>query len=241
MKSLSKSVATAAGLTGLMLATFTMSPVFADSPGQIEGGPIYRIENVTQKATTFTNPASAGTCDQLEYSVRLHNSGFGEVTNIVVSAPLAAGSATTNTSNVKVTYGGGVATSTTASATLNLSSAQTVSYQSGTTEVLDSNGNLIKTIKSDDGIASTGVNVGDLAGSTTEYVNFEAKVNCPTPPTPPATPTPTPATPTTPSTPAAPTTLVNTGPGSVVALFAVVTVAGAAAYRFVLGRRLSRQ
>lgn len=55
----------------------------------------------------------------------------------------------------------------------------------------------------------------------------------PPPTTPPSTP---PATP-----PATPTALVNTGPGSVVGLFAAATAAGAVVYRRMLTRRLSRQ
>lgn len=45
--------------------------------------------------------------------------------------------------------------------------------------------------------------------------------------------------PTTP--PAQPTTLVNTGAGSVAGIFAAATAAGAAGYRYMLGRRLGRQ
>lgn len=58
-----------------------------------------------------------------------------------------------------------------------------------------------------------------------------------TPPkvTPPKTP------PSTPATPATPTALVNTGPGSVIGLFAAATVAGSVIYRRMLTRRLSRQ
>ena len=43
------------------------------------------------------------------------------------------------------------------------------------------------------------------------------------------------------STPSAPTQLVNTGAGSVVGIFAATTAAGAAAYRYLLGRRLSQR
>ena len=50
--------------------------------------------------------------------------------------------------------------------------------------------------------------------------------------------TPPPTTP--PSTPA-PTTLVNTGPGQVAGIFATTSALGAGAYRWMLGRRLSRQ
>jgi hypothetical protein len=65
-------------------------------------------------------------------------------------------------------------------------------------------------------------------------VTANVVVHMPTTPKPPVTP-PT----TTTTTP--PTKLVNTGAGSVIGIFAAATAAGAAAYRFVLGRRLSRQ
>ncbi len=48
-------------------------------------------------------------------------------------------------------------------------------------------------------------------------------------------------TPTTPGTPGQPTTLVNTGPGSVAAMFVAITAIGTVAYHWMLGRRLSRQ
>jgi hypothetical protein len=57
--------------------------------------------------------------------------------------------------------------------------------------------------------------------------------------TPPTTTPPTIITTT--STPAAPTSLVNTGAGSVVGIFAATTALGAAGYRWMTSRRLSRQ
>jgi len=58
-------------------------------------------------------------------------------------------------------------------------------------------------------------------------------VNFTTPPTtPPATTT---------AAPGQPTTLVNTGPGSVIGIFGATTAMGTLAYRWMLGRRLSRQ
>jgi uncharacterized repeat protein (TIGR01451 family) len=54
-------------------------------------------------------------------------------------------------------------------------------------------------------------------------------------------PTVTPPTTTTTPPAATPTTLVNTGAGNVVGIFAATSALGAGAYRFVLGRRLSRQ
>lgn len=209
------------------------APVFADSPARIGNGDIYRVANVTQK-TDFADPATANACDELEYKVRLHNSSFTQATNIVANATLSSAAATQNVSKMTITFEGGDSSSLSDTATVNLTSAQGISYESGTTQLLDANNNVVKSLS--DGVTAGGVNVGNLNGSTTEFVQFKAKVNCPT--TPPVTP---PTTPSTPSTPAAPTTLVNTGAGSVAAIFAAATVAGIALYRVVLGRRLSRQ
>ena len=61
-----------------------------------------------------------------------------------------------------------------------------------------------------------------------------------TPPTtPPSTPPTTPGTTSTPS--STPTQLVNTGPGSDAAVFAIATAAGIIGYRWYISRRLSRQ
>jgi len=208
------------------------APVFADSPGQIGSGDIYRVANLTQK-TDFADSTKANACDELEYKVRLHNSRFGQVTNIVAKTTLPSGK--TSVSNMTVNYqSDGPVTSVSDTATVSFGSAQTISYEAGSTQLLDGDNNVIKSLS--DGIVGSGVNVGTLAGSTTEFVQFKAKVNCPT--TPPVTP---PTTTTTTSTPAAPTTLVNTGAGSVAGIFAAAVAFGAVAYRVVLSRRLSRQ
>jgi hypothetical protein len=339
MKSLSKASIVAASVVILALAAFASSPAMADGLGQVGGGPIYRIKNITQNVD-YTNPASANACDELEYSVRLHNPGYGSISDLNVTMTLPSATGTSNTSTMTATYQGGAVSSTTATATVDLTSAQSISYVSGSTQLLDVNGNVVKSLP--DGVTQSGINLGDLNGSTTEYVNFEAKVNCPV--TPPVTPTyactllgltaeenrtvkisnfatsqsngatfsnavvnwgdsteltstspigqthqyaadgkytvtatanfsvnvngqiqtksatsesctqvvtfssttpPTVTPPTTPvtppATPAAPTALVNTGPGSVIGLFAASTLGGTVLYRRLLARRLSRQ
>jgi len=188
MKSLSKSMTVATGLIGLFMVAFTLTPAFADSPGQLQTGPIYRIKNITQN-TGYANPQTANACDELEYSIQLHNSGYGGITNMNVSATLPGGASTTNTSNATITYdestgGSGLGSPATASATLNISSAQSVSYVSGSTQLLNNTGAVIKALP--DGVTQSGVNIGGVAGSSTEYVNFEVKVGCPVTP-PPAT------------------------------------------------------
>jgi hypothetical protein len=226
-----KSLALSAAAAVIIPVAGLSGSAAADSPGQIGGGDIYRVKNIT-KNTDFADLTTANACDELQYKIRLHNSRFGEVTNIVANATLPAGPNSVSKMTVNYTSEG-PETSVSDTATVNLSTAQNINYVNGSTQLLDGNNNVIKALS--DGVTAGGVNVGDLKGSTTEFVQFKAKVNCPTPPqTPPTTPA-------TPAAPGAPTTLVNTGAGSVAAIFAAATVAGVAAYRFVLGRRLSRQ
>ena len=218
------------------------TPALASSPGQIDSGSIYRVKNVT-KNSDFAASASATCGDEVQFKALLHNSGFGSVDNVTVKATLPSGG---GTSALNVTYdSNGPEHSVSASATLNVNSGN-VSYLSGSSQLLDENNQLIKSLP--DGITSGGVNTGTLNGSTSEFVAFKAKVACESKPTcktnpklcpPPVTPPSTP--PSTPATPAAPTTLVNTGPGDVAAAFAVVTAAGAMGYRLYLSRRLARQ
>ena len=78
MKSLSKLVAlTAVGIITVALATFSLSPVFADSPGQLGGGSeVYKVKNLTQSGS-YANTITANACDEVQYSILLHNTSFG--------------------------------------------------------------------------------------------------------------------------------------------------------------------
>lgn len=208
----------------------------ADSPGQITAD--YLVKNLTQN-TKYSNQTNANACEELEYSFRLHNPSYSSANNVVVKATLPAAASTTNTSNGVVSYTDGVGSPATGSVTVNLSSAQSITYENGSAVLYNGSGSVIKTLP--DGITASGVNIGKVNGSTVEYVNFKAKVNCPKPecktnctPTPPVTP---PAT----TTPPAPTTLVNTGPGETAALFAIAMIAGTFGYRKYLSHRLGRQ
>lgn len=312
----------------MLLASLAHVPVaIAAGTGQIEGGPdVYLVKDLTSNGAYGDN-ITAGACDELEYSIRLHNSGFTAVNNINVKVALPSAASTSNTSTVTATYTDGIVPSTTDTTTVNFAAAQSISYESGTTQLFDGNGQLVG--GQPDGITGSGIGLGSLNGSTTEFVNFKAKVNCPTPPaytcdafditsdvnrnvkisvfkatavkdvtftnavvdwgdssTPLTSASPvgqthqyakdgtytltatahfaliangqdltasgpactkqvsfsTPGKPgTTTPTPAQPTTLVNTGPGEVVGLFAGVSALGAFAHRWMLGRRLSRQ
>jgi hypothetical protein len=163
------------------------------SEGQIGGGNIYFIKNETQN-TAYGATTNANACDELRYKVYLYNPGPSFLSSVNIQATLSSRVATSNTSTVTTNSVNAFPTTTSASATVNLSSAQSVSYESGTTQLLDINNNLIKDLP--DGITQGGINIGDLAASGTEFVQFDAKVNCPPPPTPPQPPKPPKPTPT---------------------------------------------
>jgi len=253
---MSKLTNIAAGLVAVPVLAISATAI-ADSPGQLQGGAnTYLVKNVTQSGS-YATTATAGACEELKYSVELHNTEFGKLSNINVTAtlPSAAGTSVVSNATATATNSAGTAVNTTGSTTVTLSSSQTVSYEAGSTALYDGSANLIKALP--DGITAGGVNAGDLNGSTTEFVTFKVKVNCP-PTTPPTQIQVCDLTTkkvitinesdfnaskhskdlTKCATPAAPTKLVNTGPGQVAGLFAAVTVAAAAARSLFVARRV---
>jgi len=219
MSKLSKIAATAAVAP---LLAFT-APAFAAGVGTLAGGDTYQAKNLTQ-GTAYGNNTSATCNDVVQYSMMLSNTQFTGLNNVTLKVTLPS---TGGVSTATATTDAGGTSGTTDTTTVTLSSGATQSLVSGSTELFDDKANPIKALP--DTITTSGVNIGTLNGSTTEFVNFKAKVTCPTTP------------PTTPPTTTPPTTLVNTGAGSVAGLFAVVAAAGAFGYRLFLGRRLSRQ
>lgn len=176
-----KAILTSVTLASLLLGSLVAAPAaLADGTGQIEGGSaVYEAKNLTT-GSAYSDNTSASACDELQYSIRLHNTGFVAVNNINVQVVLPTGASTTNTSTMTATYTDGLVSSTSDTTTVNFTNPQTISYESGTTKLYDSNGQLVQ--NEPDGITGSGVGLGSLNGSTTEYLNFQAKVNCPTPP-----------------------------------------------------------
>lgn len=200
--------------------------------GQIEGGDIYRVKNVT-KGSDFVDLASADAGDTLTYKVRIHNPGQECLSNVVVKAALPGGSDKTNTSTITVKADNATTNFISDTVTVNLSSAQTINYVPNSTQLLDANGAVKSTLP--ETLFSSGVNIGSICVSENnkEYVQFQAKVSTPAP-----TPTPTP-TPTTTTAAPAPKALPNTGPGEVAGLFAGASALGAAGH-YVTTRRNRR-
>lgn len=173
-------------VAGALVGIFTASallvaaPALATGQGQVEGGDIYRIKNVT-KNIDFKDPQTAGQCEIVQYKVRIHNPGPGVLGDVNVKAILPSAVATTNTSTVTVSGSNAFPQTTSDNAMLNLSSPLSVTYMNASTELLDHNGSLIKALP--DGITGNGVNIGTVGVSINEkrFVQFQAKVNCPTP------------------------------------------------------------
>lgn len=215
-----------AGAVAVASAAMLISPVLASNEGQIEGGNIYRIQNITQKVD-YANPATAKACDLVEYRVRIHNPGPGNLEQVNVKASLPSASATSNTSTITISSENADPKSTTATAVLNFADSENVSYVPGTTQLLDANTNVISNLP--DGVTQGGVNIGEVGVSINNkrFVQFEAKVNCPTPVTPSVTP---------PATPGTPAALPQTGADELAAL-AGVGGTGAIGYGVMAYRR----
>lgn len=156
-----------------VLGVMVSAPVFADSPGQLSNGPAnYKVRNVT-KNTAYAQSTTA-TCDEtVKYSITLSNSDYGLLTNLMVKANLASGAI-----NASATNAAGDTTAVSGTATVTVDKG-TLAYVPGSTVRITSDGKTTTPLA--DGIVGNGVNVGNLNGSTAIFVQFQAKVNCPTP------------------------------------------------------------
>lgn len=225
-----KLVLVAAALAAAPSLAFT-APVLADSPGSLASGPdLYQVRNVTKNGG-YASSASATCGDVVKYSIKLANSEYGLLTNVTVKAPLSGAmtATATNAANQQTSVSGNV--------TVNVEKGK-LAYVAGSTQNLDVNGGLIKTLP--DGITTSGVNKGNLNGSTREFVQFQAKVVCETQPTP-ETPV-TPVTPTNPEKPqtlgtAAPAVIAATGPASTIATMTGLSALAAGIGYFAQRRR----
>ncbi len=169
MKKLALLVAAIAAIPALFAA-----PVFADSPGQLSNGASnYKVRNVTQNGE-YSQKVAAVCGDTVKYSVTLANSDFGLLKDLTVKANLGSGAISASAINAE-----GKTTSVSGNVTVTLAKG-TLQYVSGSTVRIASDGSNSKSLP--DGVANGGVNVGELNGSTQIFVQFQAKVDCPTTP-----------------------------------------------------------
>lgn len=170
------SIATGAIVASVAVATSAFATY---DYGQIGSGDIYRVRNVSDNQTNFEKSTNADLCETVQFKVRVHNGGPKTVTNVNVKATLPSGVSTSHASTVRITADnnreGAVATG---SAAVNLSKAGSIAYVNGSTELLDTNGGVIRTLG--DTILTSGVNIGDVAVSLNNmrFVQFKAKMNC---------------------------------------------------------------
>lgn len=145
---------------------------FAGSPGQLAGGDNYVVKNLT-KGGAYSNSISAVCGDSVQYSMQISNTHFGALNNVTIKASLPTNGGT-STAVVTTDLGGQSGTTDTASVSLPANAKQVL--VNGSTVLYDGDGKAIKTLPN---TITSGVNIGTLAGSTTEFVNFKVKVDCP--------------------------------------------------------------
>lgn len=157
-------------LFGLLIFLVVPASALADSLGQLTSDAnTFMVANQTQNGS-YANTVNANCNEELLYSVRLHNSEFGGLTNVQVSANLMSGKMTAVPAQ-------GTSQGASGSVTVNLPANGSLAYQSDSTVLYNANGGVIGALP--DGITTVGVNAGNINGSTTEFVNFKAKVACP--------------------------------------------------------------
>lgn len=153
-----------------------VASVFADSPGQLSNGATnYEVKNVTKNGS-YGQTASATCGETVKYSVLLANSDFGLLKDLTVKADLGTGAISASAINAT-----GATTSVSGKVTVSLDKGSLV-YVPGSTVRVSSDG-ATKTPLAD-GVTAGGVNAGELNGSTQTFVQFQAKVDCPTTPPP---------------------------------------------------------
>ena len=182
MRKITRPLAFFTALVSVAALLLSVTPLaFAIGEGQIEGGDIYRIRNIT-KNTGFSNTQTADRCNEVQYKIRLHNPGPGIVSGVNVRVNLPQTASTVNVSTATISGQNMQPSTTTATATLNISTAETVSYISGSTQLLDTNSNVLQNLP--DGIIGGGVTVGTVGVSIQEirFVQFRANIGCPPPP-----------------------------------------------------------
>lgn len=179
-----RSLITPLALAILPALALVMSSNAAVQPS-IEAGNIYTVRNVT-KSTDFTDPNSADACDVLQYKVIIHNGGPVPLENVTVQATFPSGAPVKNVSTMTVSASNASPASTSDTATVNISSARSMSYVSGSSQLLNANGGVINNLP--DGLTQGPIPIGNVGVSINERrsVQFQMKLDCPPTPPPPA-------------------------------------------------------
>lgn len=164
-----KKFASLAALVMLPVLSVVFGATAFAAPGQLAGGSnLYKVRNVTQNGG-YSSSISAVCNDTVKYSVEISNTQYGALTDVTVKANLASG-------NINVSAKNDAGNTVTSNGHVTVSTNGTLQYIPGSTSLYTVSGAFVKTLA--DGVTSNGVNAGDLGGSTREFVQFQAKVNC---------------------------------------------------------------
>jgi len=218
-------------------AVAVVSGPVAFAAGQIEGGNIYRVKNVTQNSA-FADPASATCGDTAQFRVRIHNPGPDTINNVTASATLPNVQGTSHSSTMTVTSPDANPTTISDTAGVNTDKVSNIAYVAGSTQLLDPNGAVLQNLN--DGIVGGSVSIPNGVGVSTQQirlVQFSAKISCPE--TPVCTVNCTPEIPNTPVTPAGvtPSAIASTGPTDIISGLTGVSALGYGVQRYVASRR----
>lgn len=175
MKRIHYMLASTVAVAAIMVAASPVVSAF----GQISGGNIYKVRNVTANGS-YTDPANASCGNTIQFRVHIHNPGPDVLVNTRVNATLPSGTVSNFSSTVTVRADNSQPETTSDTASVNLSASASVAYLSGSTELLDINGNLVNNLP--DGVTQSGVvlpsNV-NVSGDNSRFVQFKAKISCP--------------------------------------------------------------
>jgi hypothetical protein len=110
--------------------------------------------------------------------LRLYNTGGSAIANVLVQTEISNEAATSNTATTQASSADADPSTTYAFATVRLSSPQALAFVAGSTELLNQEDRLLRTLP--DGITTSGagVGIGTLGGGVIEFVQFAVTVGC---------------------------------------------------------------
>ncbi len=169
------------------LAMVFASPAALAAPvGSIEGN-FYEVRNLTKNGA-YGESATADKCETVKYSIRIHNPGPDPLTNVKVQATLDTAASTNHGSQATVSADNANPASRSDTTSVVLPAAYAMSYEAGSTRLLDPNGGVLQNLP--DGIIGSGVTLPGGVGVSLgqiRFVQFQAKIACPEPVCPPGT------------------------------------------------------
>ncbi len=152
--------------------------------GQVIGGNQNLLIANLSRGSGFRNRQHARPCDLLEYRLRLYNPGPGDLAALRVSATINTLTPYRRIVPTVTAYGSrGLAYEPSYQAVIHLPTAQTQSYVTGSTRLLDSAGQVTKKSAAGDlsdvvTAGARGVLIGGLGAGVTEYTTFRTRLSC---------------------------------------------------------------